>query len=303
MPYGRLSNRYFEIMLMLRLAYHLNRTLVLIPYKGVEIDEIFDLDAVSRHFRRNHLALTWKKYQRMKNITSCLCVKSVYYVHDQERFPMCNTSAKLDACKLISSHPILGEKRVKLASIEDALTIQDYFMVISGERIWSLKSMRGFSEVLAAQNNKSPHFHLDYIRNTWVEAHHVYRWLSSRSNSSNNTTLAIHLRRGDLASNMNLTIFLESAKQISLKYSVPKAQIFIATDANSTEIEIIRHTFSLAQIECPVNVSQDCKHHVRRLVLIQAVASLATHFVGSHISTFSYVIQAMRAARKPLKYH
>ncbi|CAM4850048.1 unnamed protein product, partial [Rotaria magnacalcarata] len=260
-PYGRLSNRYFQIKTMVRLAYYLNRTLVLIPYEGVEVDELFDLGAINKEFHRSHLTITWKEYQRRKNISSCLCLKSAYCANSSDTFPMCTSLTKNGSCKLIRSHPILGEQRVELQSIDAASAIQDSFMIVSGRWVWELDTIKGFPKILVAQKNKTSNFHLKYLKSIWAESQHIYRWLVSRSNSSANTTLAIHIRRGDLSSRLNLTTFLETAKKASLEYSVPQAHIFIATDANAAELQIIRRTFTLAVIECPEHVSEGCKHH------------------------------------------
>ena len=298
LPYGRLSNRYLEITNMMRLAYHLKRTLVLLPYHGVEFDKMFNLEAVNKQFRWNYLSLTWKKYQQMQNIT-CLCLKTIYdSPYHPISVPVCRIITKKTPCKLIHSNPIRGEQRVQLNSIGAALETQDPFMVVSGRWALDAKRIRGFPKILKAQKDKRITFHLDYVESVWTEAQRIYRWLVSRSNSSNNVTLAIHIRRSDLAYRMNLTTFLQSAKRIAVKCFVPETQIFILTDGNAAEIKIIRQTFSLAQIECPGEVSLFCKHHVRRLLVLQAVASLTTHFVGNPASSFTGVINIMRATNR-----
>ena len=301
LPYGRLSNRYFGIMIMVRFAYYLNRTFVLPPYYGTQMDELFDLDGLNRQVGRNDLIITWRMYQQLNHNISCFCSAAVYFSNPNDVSPICKISNSSNLCSFAKFNPILGKRNIQLLSVDDLVEILDPFMVITGRFAWEYRSLPGLSEAFKSQSNKTQHIHLTFAKSIWDKANQIHRWLVSRSKSSNNSTLAIHIRRGDLAKKMNLTVFLTSAKAFSSKNKIVSERIFIATDAEKAELEIIRQTFQHAQIGCPVKVSADCKKQHFDIVIEQAVASLTTNFIGSSASSFTGVINTMRMAKKTIQ--
>ena len=301
MSYGRLSNRYYQIKIMMQLAYLLNRTLILPPYQGVEIDEIFDIDAANRYFYRYPLVITWGYYKKITKTEGCICVGTVYDLENGDQFEKCEFSPILKHCNRSTQDPILGTNRVVLKSFQTATKVHESLMLVTGRWVWEYFRVEGLSQLLQIENNKTWPFHLDFKPSIWEAAERVHEWLCRRANSSNRSTFAIHMRLGDLASEMNIDLFLKQAKTFSLKHQIPETQIFVATDGNSTDIKRIRHTFTESQIECPTTVEAACMHSIRKLSITQAVAAKTTYFIGSPSSTFTGVINTMRAARSNVK--
>ena len=296
MTYGRLSNRYFQIKIMVHIAYLLNRTLVLLPYKGVDVGNLFDINATNQHFSRYPLVITWTEYIRIARIRKCLCVSHVYDLEDGDPFDKCVPYSRFQLCTDAVSNPVLGSNRVVLKTSKAVITLNESFMLVSGRWVWEHNRVQGLSELLSTQSDRVGHFHLNYTERIWNSAKKIHQWLSNRDNSSNHDTLAIHIRLDDLPTKVNLASFLRTCKDASIKHRIPHTQVFIATDGNFSEIKQMRKAFTMAQIECPNDIESDCKHPVRKLFIMQAVAAKATHFLGTPSSTFTGVINVMRAA-------
>ena len=298
MAYERLSNRYFQIKIMVQIAYLLNRTLILLPYKGVSVGNLFDIDVVNKHFSRYPLVITWTEYLRIAWIRKCLCVRDVYDLEDGDSFDKCATYSRFQLCASAANDPVLGTNRVVLKTSESMITSNESFMLLSGRWVWEHGRVQGLSKLLSTQSDRMGDFHLNYTETIWNAAEKIHRWLCNRDNSSNHDTLAIHIRLDDLPTKVNLTSFLQTCKDASINYRIPHTQVFIATDGNVSEIKQMRQAFTKAQIECPSDIESDCGHSVRKLLIMQAVAAKATHFIGTPTSTFTGLIKAMRATTK-----
>lgn len=280
-PYGRWSNRYYQIVRGLQTSFHFNRTLILIDYENHDLSLYYNLDKINRDLTLLHqtmygehainkpykFVISWSEFiQTIGFDVVCLHVDTIY-CRDQS----CQDNFKTCQQNYI---PFMTEH---VTNVTNNLLINNNnpLLVLSGQAIWNME----FS-VPQHQYLFYPTFH----DSVWDLAKTMIRSLKR-------PITAFHIRLEDLTFQTNLTQFLIQQQKPT------HGSIFIGTNGNAQQIQEIRHYFPNATIECTSICNKD---PITTIAVNQAISILADHFISNigMSSTYSALIVQLREQMK-----